>query len=474
MIFHSLDFVGFFIAVVAVYWALPHRAQNLFLLAASWFFYGYISPWFLGPLLVATATDFLVARGMTRWPARRKALLLMSVAVNLTMLGVFKYFGFFVENINSLLGAWGLGTFEPALSLVLPVGISFYTLQSIGYSVDVYRERLPACRRFSDYALYVAFFPQLVAGPIERSTHLLPEITAPRSITAARILSGLQLMLWGFFKKLVIADNAAVTANKIFALSDPNFALLWVGVFAFAIQIYADFSAYTDIARGAARVLGFELMENFRGPYLSQTPHEFWGRWHISLSSWIRDYVYIPLGGSRRGPARNAINLFLAFAVSGLWHGAQWNFVLWGLYWWALTIVYRAVGVESGPVFARPTSALRAMVRIAILFVLTCIGWLLFRETNPEYLAKFLTLDPRTVNWADFQTAFFLLILTTIYALPMLIYDVLCRLPAPWIARWQASIVPRRWIELATACALYLAILVLRSTTQADFIYFQF
>lgn len=474
MIFHSLDFVVFFVAVVAIYWALPFRGQNVFLLAASWLFYGYVSPWFVGPLIVATLTDFFVARAIPTHPAKAKLLVGISLCVNLGMLGVFKYFGFFVQNVNSILTSAGLITFEPGLSIILPVGISFYTLQSIGYTVDVYRGRIAPCRNPVDYSLYVAFFPQLVAGPIERSTHLLPMITTPRTISAERIRSGLQLMLWGFFKKLVIADTVAITANKIFALENPDFALLWVGVFAFAIQIFADFSAYTDIARGAARIFGFEIMENFRGPYLSQTPHEFWSRWHISLSSWIRDYVYIPMGGSRCGATRNLLNLIGAFAVSGLWHGAQWNFVLWGLYWSLLTIAYRWLGVESTQLRRSVPACGAVLAKIAAMFLLTCFGWLLFRETNSEYLFRFMTLNPLDVSYAQLQVAVVLGVHAAFFLLPLLAYDMLARLPSPIISAWAGRPVLRRVSELAVACALFVSILVLRSPAPSEFIYFQF
>ena len=474
MIFHSLDFIFFLVAILAVYWALPFRAQNLLLLGGSLFFYGYISPWFLGPLLVTIIVDFFIARAIDRATTYRKHFLCVSILTNLGMLLTFKYFGFFVDNVNTILTSFGLSSFQPGLSLILPVGISFYTLQSIGYTVDVYRGHTRACRRFLDYALYGSFFPQLVAGPIERSTHLLPMITSPRTISSARILSGLQLILWGFFKKLVIADNVALTANKIFALENPDFALLWAGVFAFTFQIYADFSAYTDIARGTARLLGFELMENFRGPYLSRTPHDFWGRWHISLSSWIRDYVYIPLGGSRRGPVRNVINIVLAFAVSGFWHGAQWNFIFWGLYWSFLTLGYRAVGVESNSPPQQRFPHVANVIKVFILFAFTCFGWLLFRETNPTYLWKYATLNPLAVTGTQWQVAFFLVVHTLVFALPVLVYDLLCRLPTGLIEKWQETILFRRPAELIAACCLFLGILILRSPAQADFIYFQF
>ena len=264
--------------------------------------------------------------------ARRKWWLVLSLISNLSVLGFFKYFNFFVDSVQAGLAALGMNTSLPVLQVVLPVGISFYTFQSLSYTIDVYRGRLRACRSLLDFALFVAFFPQLVAGPIERAEALVPRVLSSRVFNLVVARDALVLMAWGFFKKLVIADNVGVIANRVFSMKDPGFEMLWAGVFAFGVQIYADFSAYTDIARGTARWLGFDLMKNFDHPYVAVSPSDFWRRWHISLSSWFRDYLYIPLGGSRHGLPRTLLNVMITFVISGLWHGAAWNFVLWGTF----------------------------------------------------------------------------------------------------------------------------------------------
>ncbi len=346
---------------MAIYWALPQRGQNVLLFVGSYFFYGYVHPWFLILIATSTVIDYCAARGMEAWPRHRRRFLWLSVISNFGMLGFFKYFNFFVENVAAVLATLGLVVHEPTLRILLPVGISFYTFQAMSYTIDVYRGELHARRSLLDLAVFVSFFPHLVAGPIQRASFLLPQVESTRRFSAEQARSGFVLICWGFFKKLVIADNVGVVANKVFALSDPTFYILWAGVFAFAIQIYADFSAYTDIARGTSRWLGFELTENFAHPYLARSPADFWRRWNISLSSWFRDYVYIPLGGSRGGAWLWARNILITFLLSGLWHGASWNYVLWGLYHGLLLLATRvrgAVDVQRAAVrtlAARPT-----------------------------------------------------------------------------------------------------------------------
>jgi alginate O-acetyltransferase complex protein AlgI len=289
VIFHSLDFIVFFLVVVAVYWRLPHRGQNALLLAASYFFYGYIHPWFVGLILTTTVVDYWAARGIQDRPDRRKVMLGLSLGANLSLLGFFKYFNFFAENVQEVLALVGLNVSAPVLRVILPVGISFYTFQALSYTIDVYRGRLHARRNFIDFATFVALFPQLVAGPIERATHLLPQVEAGRRHSWEATRDGLLLAVWGYFKKLVIADNVGIIANKVFSLQDPGFAMVWAGVFAFAIQIYADFSAYSDIARGVARCFGFSLMRNFDHPYLATG--RLAGRADVapkSISAWLK------------------------------------------------------------------------------------------------------------------------------------------------------------------------------------------
>jgi alginate O-acetyltransferase complex protein AlgI len=484
VIFHSLDFVLFFLVFTAIYWWLPHRLQNIFLFAGSYFFYGYVHPWFL--ILIATSTiiDYCAARGMEARPKHRRTFLWMSIASNFGMLGFFKYFNFFVDNVAAALASMGLPWHQPTLRILLPVGISFYTFQAMSYTIDVYKGELHARRNLLDLATFVAFFPHLVAGPIQRASFLLPQVETPRRFSIEQARSGFGLICWGFFKKLVIADNVGVIANKVFALGDPTFPLLWSGVFAFAIQIYADFSAYTDIARGTSRWLGFELTENFDHPYLARTPADFWRRWNISLSSWFRDYVYIPLGGSKAGEATWARNVLITFLLSGLWHGASWNYVLWGAYHGILLVLTRARRIlKPAAPFASERHPLAAglvtIAQIAGMFALTLFGWLLFRETELSAIARAITLSPFSAPADDRSTGLYLFLLTLLYSLPLWAQSI-------WVewhrdesgVRHTAPIVPAGWPRAAlqgVACGLAVAaILLLRSRASLDFIYFQF
>lgn len=477
MIFHSLDFAVFFIVTCAVYWVLPHRWQNVFLVAAGCVFYGYVHPWFLLPLVFSATIDYLAAMQMERRPAGKRAFLLASLISNLGLLGFFKYFNFFIDNVDAAASALGLDFSRPALQIILPVGISFYTFQALSYTIDVYRGRIPARRSYLTVATFVTFFPPLVAGPIERASHLMPQIERPRRFEPELARDAIFLILWGYFKKLVIADNLGVIVSKVFSIREPGFEMLWAGVFAFAIQIYADFSAYSDIARGVARWFGFELIRNFDHPYLARGPADFWRRWHISLSSWFRDYVYIPLGGSRSGPARRAFNLIATFLLSGLWHGASWNYVLWGLYHGVLVAASRAIDPITPRTPSRFHAAL-APLQIAGTFALVTFGWLLFRETDSTYLRHYLTLSPFDSTDAERRIALYLFGLAGIYTVPLVMHmwwDV-------WfLPRWQAgreALAPKSGRRLAfetlTGGVLFALLLVFRSRTSLDFIYFQF
>lgn len=479
MIFHSLDFVAFFVATLAVYWLLPRRPQNVLLLVASYIFYGWVHPWWPVLLFATTLVDYGAARGMTgegaaALAARRRLWLWLSIGSNLGLLGFYKYFDFFVDNVAAAGAAIGWNVPHVALRIALPAGISFYTFQSMSYTIDVYKGHAPARTSFVDVAAFVSFFPHLVAGPIMRATNLLPQFEQERRFDPAAARDAALLIVWGLFKKLVIADNVGVIANKVFALEQPEFFVLWAGVFAFAIQIYADFSAYTDIARGVAKWYGFDLIKNFERPYLAGGPADFWHRWNISLSTWFRDYVYIPLGGSRRGPARHAANLMVTFVVSGLWHGASWNYVLWGAYHGVLLVLSRAV--------PRPEAVLpRAVMpfRVAGMFVLTCIGWLIFRETELSQLVRHFQLSPWETTALGRSAGLYLFLLVALYSIPLWIHDVWAELQAPDLS--AAIEVPERavrWPRVATQAALcglmVAAILVLRSQTALDFIYFAF
>jgi len=466
VIFHSVDFVVFFVVVLVVYFRLGHRAQNLFLLVASYVFYGYAEPWIVVLLAATTLVDYFAGLGLARYPEKKRLLLALSLTSNLGVLGFFKYFDFFVDNVVAALEALGFHPSRPTLSVVLPAGISFYTFQSLSYTIDVYRGKLAARRNLLDFATFLSLFPQLVAGPIERATRLLPQVESERRFDPAVAREALMLMAWGFFKKLVVADNVALVANRTFSLDQPGFALLWVGTFAFAVQIYADFSAYSDIARGAAKLLGFELMKNFDHPYLSQTPSEFWRRWHISLSTWFRDYVYVPLGGNRVGPVRQHLNVLVTFLLSGFWHGASWNFVLWGAYHASLFFLYEVVQRVS-PVLL--SARLLAVPRVVVFFALTNVGWLMFRETDISRLFAAFRLSPAATTGPEAMAAAYLLGLTLAFALPLVVDTVLAG------ARVRAIL--ERRVVLAQGSALVvlaLGMACFHSVATSDFIYFQF
>ena len=470
MSFHSLDYAVFLIAVLGIYWSLGARWQNRMLIPASWIFYGYVHPWFLIPFFATTLIDYVVAIGLESSRINRRLLVAASVCSNVGLLAVFKYYDFFAANVGEALEALHLHVPLPVLAVVLPAGISFYTFQSVGYVVDVYRGHVRACRSLVDYALFVAFFPLLVAGPIQRAGDFLAQIQRPRTLEPSRFLSALYLLIWGVFKKVVIADNVAITANKIFALKELSFPVLWVGVFAFCIQIYADFSGYTDIARGSARLFGFELSPNFNHPYIAQSPTDFWRRWHISLSTWIRDYIYIPLGGSRGTQARITVNLIIVFLLTGLWHGASWNFVLWGLYYAVLTILYRA----ADRLFPNRAAGQWPMnvARVILMFALTNLGWLIFRERNLGQLAHDLTLSPLAAPAMDWDVARYIGMLTLIYSLPLWIHTLWdLKLRYIFAAREPALFL---WLTPVVTTLLFMGVLTLRSETASDFIYFQF
>ena len=337
MSFISAEFILFAVLIFSAYFLIAQRWRWLFLLLASYYFYAFWQPSYLLLIVFSTLVDYLVGLALGSTSAtkvyRRRLLLACSLVANLGLLFIFKYANLLGQAVTDLSTALGIPIEFGALDLLLPVGISFYTFQSMAYTFDVYRGRLPAQRHFGIFATYVAFFPQLVAGPIERATNMLPQFQLKFGFDYDRVVSGLRLILWGVFKKVVIADRLAIYVNAVYGDVESYAGLrLIVATVFFAFQIYCDFSAYSDIAIGTARILGFRLMENFRRPYLAISLRDFWRRWHISLSTWFRDYVYIGLGGNRQGASRQVINLLIVFALSGLWHGANWTFLLWGIF----------------------------------------------------------------------------------------------------------------------------------------------
>jgi alginate O-acetyltransferase complex protein AlgI len=382
MFFDSTAYIVFLTLVVVVYWRLPFRAQNKFLLAASYFFYGWWDWRFLLLMGGSTVVDYIVAReiGRSTDERTRRSLLIFSLVLNFTFLGVFKYFNFFVDSFSHIALLMQLKSIPVAVwRVILPPGISFYTFQEVAYIVDVYKGRVKPADSLVDYALFISLFPHLIAGPIQRPSHLLPQVQSPREWNPNKAFDGLLLILEGLFRKVVIADNCALLANAAFEghFGPPSAITVLLGTYAFAWQIYGDFSGYSNIARGSAQLLGFHFMVNFRQPYLAQSLQDFWRRWHISLSTWLRDYLYIGLGGNRKGKLRTYINLMLTMLLGGLWHGANWTFVVWGGLHGAGLAAERFFS-GPGDVPASPTFVGRWVRRI-IIFHLVCLAWIFFR-----------------------------------------------------------------------------------------------
>ena len=411
MLFNSLVFLGFITIVFLVYPRLRLQGQNGFLLVASYVFYGYWDWRFTSLLFTSTAVDFWVGQRLhtTGNQKHRKLLLLVSIIVNLGILGFFKYFNFFVDSAASVLAAIGFEPHLPVLRLILPIGISFYIFKTLTYTIDIYRGKLKPTENFIDYALFVSFFPQLLAGPIERAANLLPQISSPRHVTRENILTGLNLILLGYFKKVAIADTLAPIVGNIFdSPGGMSCGQLWTGVYAYTFQIYGDFSGYTDIARGISRILGFETMENFNAPYLSRSITEFWRRWHISLSTWFRDYLYVPLGGNRSGKARTYVNLIITMFLCGLWHGAAWVFVLWGLLHGIYLIGHRIILWGNKPNLSRPRTLsgwVTDIVKMLLTFHLVALAWVLFRSSSLESALVYLEGLFRFEQFNGFSTS---------------------------------------------------------------------
>lgn len=382
MSFVSVAFFVFLPIVFFLYWMVQrwHGWQNLCLLIASYVFYGWWDWRFLILILITSLSSFF--SGFFIEKSRFKRLYLFgNICLNLGILGLFKYYGFFADNLNLLLSQFCLSLDMPTWRIILPVGISFYTFQSLSYSIDVYRGKLRATRDVVSFCTYIAFFPQLVAGPIERATNLLPQMLGPRRFDYDEAVDGLRRILWGFFKKLVVADNCALAVNQIWDnYPDANALTLLCGMVLFTFQIYGDFSGYSDIAIGTAKLFGIRLMDNFRLPYFSRSIAEFWRRWHISLMTWFRDYLYIPLGGSRVGASRTACNIFIVFLLSGLWHGANWTFVVWGAYNAVLIVVGRWLWKSSSK--EDRLVGWKDLGAVISTFILVVLGWVVFRADN--------------------------------------------------------------------------------------------
>jgi D-alanyl-lipoteichoic acid acyltransferase DltB (MBOAT superfamily) len=486
VVFNSFSFLVFFAVVLPLYWALPLRGQRYFLLAASYVFYMTWRAKYALLIAGITLLDYGAGIGMGRLenrPTSRRALLLASLVANLGLLFVFKYWSFFGHLVE-----WTFGWMEwqvqwPALDVVLPLGISFHTFQSLSYTIDVYRRRVPVERSLTNFALYVAFFPQLVAGPIERADHLLPQFHSRRSFDPEEFVDGLRLVALGLFKKMAVADNLALWVDGVYGPQGVRDApSLLLGTYAYAFQIYADFSGYSDIAIGVARMMGFRLVTNFDTPYFAASVTEFWRRWHMSLSSWLRDYLYIPLGGNRLGRGRTYLNLMITMLLGGLWHGASWTFVVWGglngLYlsafkaWNDLVSRRRPAGWAIPPWIAKGFG-------ILLTFHLICLSWIYFRAPDLGTADAIVTTLGGSLLSGDLLDSAARLRFARLlfqWRMPAALTLVLIAVDL-WVGsgesreRWHLLPLPLRYVGYSTIVLATLAFGVFRAT---HFIYFQF
>ena len=401
MLFNSISFLIFLPIVYGLYWWIQSwenfkhtiSVQNILLLIASYFFYAYWNIWFLGLLIFSTSLDYFSGLKIesSATNQHKKIWFWLSICINLGLLGLFKYFNFISINLSELLGNFGW-TYQPMLLLIaLPIGISFYTFHGLSYVIDIYHDKIKAEKNILNYSLFVCFFPLLVAGPIERAQHLIPQLVKRKVFNRAKTINGLQQMLWGFFKKIVIADNCAVFVNQIFSdYENLNSSSLFIGAIFFSFQIYGDFSGYTDIALGAARLFGIELFNNFSYPYFSKSINEFWKRWHISLTSWFRDYIYIPMGGNRVNPIRKIINTIFVFLISGFWHGANWTYISWGflnsIFILPKTLSQKTQSIDSNKIANKVIGA----IKMLLTFLTVSILWVFFRSKAVYDASKYL------------------------------------------------------------------------------------
>ena len=410
MLFNSIEFLLFFPTIFILYWFVFNKNlkyQNSLILASSYVFYGWWDHRFLSLIFLSTIVDYVIGLNISNQSSKKKQKLLLwgSVLFNLSVLGFFKYYNFFVDSWVELFSSVGYEIKSVwTLNIILPVGISFYTFQTMSYTIDIYRKKLEPTKDFISFASFVSFFPQLVAGPIERASNLLPQILKKREFQHDQVIQGLKLILWGMFKKVVIADSLAPIVDDIFSnYQDFGGGTLWLGAIYFSFQIYCDFSGYSDIAIGTSKLFGFELMSNFKFPYFSRNIGEFWRRWHISLSTWFRDYLYIPLGGSQEGKWKSIRNIFIIFLVSGFWHGANWSFIFWGLFHSILflpTFMFNKNRNYTSSIIAANTllPSLKEFINVVTTFLLVTIGWVFFRSESIGDSFSYLTSMISNIN----------------------------------------------------------------------------
>lgn len=476
MLFNTLEFGIFFLLIYLLYRILPHRGQNTLLLIGSYYFYGCWDWRFLSLIFISTVIDYYcgIRIHQSQSAQKRKLFLMVSMISNLGLLGFFKYFNFFVGSAADLLGSFGFQVNILSLNIILPVGISFYTFQTMSYTIDVYREKLEPSKNFLDFALFVSFFPQLVAGPIERASNLLPQVEKPRTITYENSYEGAFLIFWGLFKKVFIADNLAKVADSIFATTEPqNGIMVALGILAFAFQIYGDFSGYSDMARGLSKIMGFELMVNFNLPYFAVNPSDFWRRWHISLSSWLKDYLYISLGGSRKGNLMTYRNLMLTMLLGGLWHGAGWTFVLWGFYQGAILVVHRFFQPIMAKMFQAKNSFQEFVglwTRIFIMFIFTNIGWLIFRAQSVTQIKNMIYSMLFDFSFAPLLDIKKLVAQILFYAGPLVLIQLIQFYKDDLLIIYKSSVYARSLVYFV----LILLLLITGVQGGKTFIYFQF
>ncbi len=521
MTFTAWYYPFFLILIGTIYWNVSQRSRLVLLLASSYFFYAYWDVRFLSLIIASTSMDYLCGRAIdghrttfktlciisllpflwlfgcseiinqhnisaeiiicsiigagvfilvysSLWSfqngKRRRNFYLLSLAYNLCLLGFFKYFNFFSEQAIALLNTLGFQANEFTLSILLPVGISFYTFQSISYATDIYLKRENSCSNPLLFATFIAFFPQLVAGPIQRSHELLPQLEKKINYSSLHIESGIRLIIVGYFKKVFVGDNCAIVSNYFFSgSSDLNLGWIFLGALAFAFQIYGDFSGYSDIARGSAKILGIDLNRNFSFPYCARNPSDFWRRWHISLSSWIRDYIFIPLGGSSNNRLLTVRNLFVSMLLAGLWHGAAWNFLIWGFYHATLLTAYRYTPILNQ---SESSKGIRRYAYISLMFALTLIGWIIFRSENIHFIYNvasgiFIIKDLKSV-----AKPFIWLI---IHITPLIILQYATRKDQD-----ESMLANRSWKLQAIDYTVMLMLIASSTSPKQEFIYFQF
>lgn len=484
MLFNSLDFAVFLPIVFLFYWFVfknSLKSQNLLVVVASYIFYGWWDWRFLALIAFSSLVDYLIGIKLDKVEDRhiRKSLLVLSILVNLGLLGFFKYYNFFIDNFTAAFTFMGLPIKANSLNIILPIGVSFYTFQTMSYTIDVYRRKLKATKDLIAFLAFVSFFPQLVAGPIERATNLLPQFFEQRKFSHIQAKDGLRQVLWGLFKKMVIADNCAELANIIFNnSSDYEGSTLVLGAVFFAFQIYGDFSGYSDIAIGTSKLFGFRLMQNFAFPYFSRDMAEFWRRWHISLSTWFRDYVYIPLGGSRGSKGQQIRNIFIIFLISGFWHGANWTFIVWGglnaIYFMPLLLFNKNRQHLKIVASAKKYPNLGEALSILGTFTLVVFSWIFFRAENMDHALRYISdiFTPQLFGFPEFS------------ALPGAV-TLLILIAGFLLAEWKGRVGPygisylklvpnraRRW-------SFYVLIILIidifgNTSEEIEFIYFQF